>query len=112
MHDLLAQIEETWQRQAASVAADAILARWTTEEPVFARFASMHDVADAARGRRGQGVDQWDAVQLGLLRLSEHDEDARLTLLFVVRPGLIGIARTYARHWGREDTASAVVLLA
>jgi DNA-directed RNA polymerase specialized sigma24 family protein len=110
--DLLAQIEEAWERQAASSAATAILARWTAEEPVFGRFATMHDVADAARGRRGQGVDQWDAVQLGLLRLSGHDEDARLTLLFVVRPGLIRIFRTYVRQWGLEDTASAVVLLA
>lgn len=112
MPDLLEKVSHEWGALSRSPAALGILERWSCREPTLADFESLHDVAVAAQGRDVEDLDARDELQFALLRIAADDEDARLAMLHILGPGLVGVTRTYAPRWGRRETEAMVTAAA
>lgn len=109
MSALLTDLSRAWSSFATSVAAADVLDRWRTVEPSLARFRTLEEVAQAARGRKERDLDRRDEILRSLLRLASTEEAARLALLHVLAPGLTQISKAYARRWGLAETDAMVV---
>lgn len=112
MPDLLVKVSNEWRALGRSPGALGILERWRRREPSLADFESLDEVAVAAQGRDVDDLDARDALQFALLRIAADDEDARLAMLHILGPGLIGVTRTYAPRWGWGETEAMVIAAA
>jgi hypothetical protein len=101
--DVFADLDEAWCQFNHSPAALAAAARWWRTEPTLLPFPTTEALGRAARGQ-GVGADDGDSLLLALIRLARADSDAKLAVLWVVRPGLTRLARRYGPVGERTPT--------
>jgi hypothetical protein len=110
--DLFVTIDRAWNELALSPRAVEVRHRWVRTEPVLAQYADIREIVEAARDQLAPDRLHRDELQRALLRVAVRDADARLAMLFVLRPGLSDVARRYSPFWGDEDADAMVVELA
>jgi DNA-directed RNA polymerase specialized sigma24 family protein len=107
---IFAALAVEWIAFASAPATVASLGRWRRVERSLVDVSDLDDLLQ--RLRDSADLDARDARWRALLRLAGADADARRVLLQAVVPGLVSVARRYARPWDRDDVASAVVVAA
>lgn len=112
MPDVLTDLERRWGAFAHSTHGRRVLARWQRAEPILANCANLDELTVAARDQEGRDLDHRDELHLALLRLAGHDQDARLTMLHLLRPALVASARLYSDTWPYDEAASIAVFAA
>jgi len=112
MPDVLTDLEHRWGVFAHSTHGRRVLARWQRAEPILADCATLDELTLAARDQDGRDLDHRDELHLALLRLADQDQDARLTMLHLLRPALVASARLYSDTWPYDEAASIAVFAA
>jgi DNA-directed RNA polymerase specialized sigma24 family protein len=112
--DVFADLDRAWERFARSRDGAAALHRWRQAEPLFEDFHSLCELVSAARGRpkmpEPERVER-DRLMFALVGVGRADIDARQAVLWVLRPGLTLVAKSYDHRWS-EDAAAMVMLAA
>ena len=110
--DLFTLLDRQWANWSRGPQPAIALARWAGREP------GLHQVTDfdallAMFERSGAATHAArDEVLLPLLRLAAVDSDAFLTVLHVLRAGLVSLTSRASRWWGWEEAASTVIAAA
>ncbi len=105
-----ADLRQEWASLVQSPAATRDLARWGTEDPTLARFATMAELV-AFVERRGSPAAS-DTVLAALARRAPADQLAARTLLQLLLPALCGLARRQRWIGEADERAQAVVAVA
>ena len=107
---IFADLAAEWIAFGSAPTTVASLGRWRRFDQ---SLVDVSDLDDLLAGLRDSAdLDARDARWRALLRLAGTDADARRVLLQAVVPGLVSVARRYARPWDRDDIASVVVVAA
>lgn len=110
MPDLFSALDRDWAEFSGSLQGSQAIRRWRRSCPEFHGFADLPALVAALRCRAHP--DARDRLLLELIRLAATDRDARRTVLQVLVPGLVSVARAYGQRWGREEADSMVVAAA
>ena len=105
-----AALYQEWASLAQSPTTTTALARWGTDDPTLARFATMAELV-AFVERRGSPAAS-DTVLAALARRSPDDQLAARTLLQLLLPALCGLAKRHRWIGDVDERAQAVVAIA
>lgn len=105
-----AALYQEWASLAQSAATTTALARWGTDDPTLARFATMAELT-AFVERRGSPAAS-DTVLAALARRAPADQLAARALLQLLLPALCGLAKRHRWIGEADERAQAVVAIA
>lgn len=107
--DLFALLDREWANWHRGPQPATALARWAGREPCLRQVTDL-DALLAMFERSGAATHAArDEVLLALFRLAPVDSDAYLTVLHVLRAGLMSLTSRAGRWWGWEEAASTVM---